>query len=140
MFKDHHYLSDKLPPVSKRFIAFWGGIPVGFVVTMTMPCGTLKNAWRESRLVVLPDYQGLGIGMRLSDAVAELHIKDGKRYFSRTAHPRMGMYRSNSPLWKPTSKNQKLRLDVTHNNVFKKHYTDNKRICFSHEYVGNLVY
>lgn len=50
----------------------------------------------------------------------------------------MGMYRERSNLWKPTSKNKKLRLDVTHKNVFKGHYADNKRVCFSHEYVGEI--
>lgn len=138
LFKDHHYLNAKLPPVSRKYIAFWGGNPVGFVSTMTMPSGTLKNAWRESRLVILPEYQGLGIGMRLSDAVAELHLQEGKRYFSRSAHPRIGFYRNNSPLWRPTSKNQKLRTDINHENVFKNHYADNKRVCFSHEYIGKL--
>lgn len=116
----------------------WEGNVVGFVATMTMPSGTMTNAWRESRLVVLPDYQGLGIGMRLSNAVAELHLAEGKRYFSRTAHPRMGFYREKSVLWKATSKNRKLRSDINHDNVFKGHYADNKRICFSHEYIGNL--
>lgn len=103
-----------------------------------MPCGTLKSAWRESRLVVLPDYQGLGIGMGISDAVAQIHLDQGYRYFSRTAHPRMGKHREFSKAWKPTSKNRKLRTDVTHDNVFKNHYTDNTRVCFSHEYIGDL--
>jgi|TARA_R110000796_G_scaffold88545_7_gene190454 GNAT superfamily N-acetyltransferase len=139
LFKDHHYLSGNLPPASRKYVATWNGNVVGFVATMTMPSGTMKNAWRESRLVVLPDYQGLGIGMRLSNAVAELHLADGKRYFSRTAHPRMGFYREGSDLWRPTSKNRKLRKDITHDNVFKGHYADNKRVCFSHEYMGHLV-
>ena len=32
--------------------------------------------------------------------------------------------------------NKKLRLDITHNNIFKGHYADNKRLCGSHEYSG----
>jgi hypothetical protein len=78
----------------------------------------------------------MGIGVRFSNAIAQLHLDDGKRYFSRTAHPRMGFYRENSPLWKPTSKNKKLRTDVKHINMFNDHYIDNKRVCFSHEYIG----
>jgi len=50
----------------------------------------------------------------------------------------MGFYREHSPLWKPTSKNKKLRLDIDHKNVFKNHYADNKRVCFSHEYIGDI--
>jgi hypothetical protein len=106
---------------------------------MTMPSGTLKNAWRGHRSVLLPDFQGMGIGVRFSEAIAQIHIDEGHRYFSRTAHPRLGMYREKSPLWKPTSKNQKLRVDITHKNIYNNHYADNKRICFSHEYIGKRI-
>ncbi len=43
-----------------------------------------------------------------------------------------------SGLWKPTSKNRKLRTDVTHENLFNNHYVDNKRVCFSYEYKGEI--
>ena len=35
-------------------------------------------------------------------------------------------------------KNKKLRKDVSLANMYKEHYFDNKRICFSHEYIGSL--
>ena len=78
----------------------------------------------------------MGIGVKFSDAIGQIHVDQGHRYFSRTAHPRMIWYREHSPLWKPTSKHKKLRTDITHNNIFKGHYTDNKRICGSFEYIG----
>ena len=56
---------------------------------------------------MLPDFQGMGIGVRFSDTIAQIHLDQGHRYFSRTAHPRMGFYRETSELWKPTSKNKK---------------------------------
>ena len=80
----------------------------------------------------------MGIGVRFSTAIAQLHIDQGYRYFSRTAHPRLGNFWENSPLWKPTSKNKKLRTDVKHEKVYNNHYADNKRICFSYEYVGEI--
>ena len=42
-------------------------------------------------------YQGYGIGPRLSDAVAQKFLDQGKRYNSRTAHPRLGAYRGDTP-------------------------------------------
>ena len=36
-----------------------------------------KNRWRISRIVTLPDYQGIGIGMAVAEAVAELHVRRG---------------------------------------------------------------
>jgi GNAT superfamily N-acetyltransferase len=136
MFKNHHYLDDKISKATKCWIGVWNGNIVCFGASMAMPSGSIKNAWRGHRTVVLPDYQGMGIGVRFSNAIAQLHLDDGKRYFSRTAHPRMGFYRENSPLWKPTSKNKKLRTDVKHINMFNDHYIDNKRVCFSYEYIG----
>jgi GNAT superfamily N-acetyltransferase len=136
MFKDHHYLSGVISKASRCWVGVWNNKIIGFSASMTMPSGTLKNAWREHRTVILPDYQGLGIGVRFSDAIAQMHIDEGKRYFSRSAHPRMGFYREKSSLWKPTSKNRKLRTDITHDNIFNNHYADNKRVCFSHEYIG----
>ena len=37
--------------------------------------------------------QGLGIGTRVANAVASAILREGKRYFSRTAHPRFGQHR-----------------------------------------------
>ena len=98
--------------------------------------GMVKNAWRASRTVILPDFQGLGIGNRLSEAVAQMYIDEGRRYFSRTAHPRMGEHREKSELWRPTCKNKLLRKDIKRERTFRNHLTDNKRICWSHEYIG----
>ena len=114
----------------------WDDQIVGFLASMTMPNGAIKNAWRGHRVVILPDYQGLGIGMRFIDACAQIHLDQGLKFYSRAAHPRMIWYAENSPLWKPTSKHKKLRTDVTHDNLFNNHYVDNKRICGSFEYIG----
>ena len=136
MFKDYHYLDNKLSNASRRYVGVWNDQIVAFGATMTMPSGTLKNAWRGHRTVVLPDFQGMGIGVRFSDAIGQIHIEQGHRYFSRTAHPRMIWYREHSDLWKPTSKHKKLRKDITHKNIFNNHYADNKRVCGSFEYIG----
>jgi hypothetical protein len=63
-------------------------------------------------------------------------LDEGHKFYSRTAHPKLGLYKENSPLWKATSKNKKLRKDVTDDNTYKNHTYDNKRLCFSYEYVG----
>ena len=115
MFKDHHYLDGNINKASRCYVGVWEGNVVAFGATITMPSGTLKNAWRGHRTVILPDYQGMGLGVRFSDAVAQIHLDEGHRYFSRTAH---------------------LRKDVSLANMYKEHYFDNKRICFSHEYIG----
>jgi GNAT superfamily N-acetyltransferase len=138
MFGDHHYLDAKVNKAARFYLGLWDGVVVAFGAAITMPSGTIKNAWRGHRTVVLPDFQGMGIGVRFSDMIAEIHLKQGHRYFSRTAHPRMINYRLSSPLWKTTSKHKKLRNDIKHENVYNNHFADNKRICGSFEYIGNV--
>jgi GNAT superfamily N-acetyltransferase len=136
MFSQHHYLDSNVNKAARFYVGIWDGVVVSFGAAITMPNGAVKNAWRGHRTVVLPDFQGMGIGVRFSDMIAQIHLNEGHRYFSRTAHPRMGLYRENSPLWKPTSKNKKLRKDIKHDKLYNNHVTDNKRICYSHEYIG----
>jgi ABC-type ATPase involved in cell division len=149
MFAKHHYLSEKLNPTCRAYLATAdfgdGEVPVGFVSSLTFPSGHFKNAYREHRTVVLPDFQGLGIGPRISDAVADIHLQQGKKYFSRTAHPRFGAYRDSSTLWKKTSKYRKLRDDIAKRKKVdgggewskSKNYSfDDSRVCYSHEYIG----
>jgi GNAT superfamily N-acetyltransferase len=73
MFREYHYLNKGLAPFVKCFAAFLGGTPVGFVAVQTVKFGTTYN--RVSRLVVLPDYQGVGIGRKLLTFVAEYYKK-----------------------------------------------------------------
>jgi GNAT superfamily N-acetyltransferase len=137
MFKNHHYLSNTLNKASRCFVGVWDNQIIAFTACITYPSGTVKNSWRESRTVIIPDYQGMGIGTRFSDAIAQIFVDEGKRYFSRTAHPRMGEYRNHSPLWKPTSKNGVIRKDIkeTTNGNFNNWFVDS-RVCYSHEYIG----
>jgi len=139
-FSSHHYLSGKLNKASHSYLAVWENQLVGYVAAMTSPAGTLQNAWREHRLVIHPDYQGFGFGPRLSEIVAEHYLMNGKRYFSKTSHPRLGEYRDNSSLWKPTSKNHMRRRDglVLRDNV--RWQLNPERWSFSHEYIGNGMF
>ena len=140
MFRHHHYLDGNINKASRSWIATWNGIPIGFASALPFPSGTIKNAWRGHRTVVLPDYQGLGLGVRISDAVATMFVVDGYRYFSKTAHPRMGEYRNHSSLWKPTSKNginrqdYKRRISKIEGSYQMKHAD---RLCYSHEFIGD---
>jgi len=137
MFKDYHYLDGNINKAARCYLGIWDNEIVAFCASLAMPSGTLKNAWRSHRTVILPDYQGMGMGVRFSNGIGEIHVEQGCRFFSRTAHPKMGYYREHSPLWVATSKNKKLRKDVSVKDMYKEHYFDNKRICFSHEFIGN---
>jgi ABC-type lipoprotein export system ATPase subunit/GNAT superfamily N-acetyltransferase len=139
-FAPHHYLTEKLSPFARCFAAVAFGRPIAFQATLSNPAGTLKNAFRESRLVVHPDYQGFGIGPKLSDFVASEYVASGRRYFGKTAHPKLGEYRERSILWKPTSKNKMIRKDLVKKTDrlerFQTWQPNMQRFSYSHEYIG----
>jgi GNAT superfamily N-acetyltransferase len=56
--------------------------------------------WRISRLVTLPDFQGIGIGMKLVAAVAEIHHSEGKIVRITASHPAIIGHCRNSPRWR----------------------------------------
>jgi len=134
IFSHHHYMSAELSGTCRAWIARWNSDVVGFVSSMPLPSGTTKNAWREHRTVVLPDYQGLGIGVRISDEVAQIHLDEGRRYYSKTAHPRMGEYRDRSPKWRATKHNRKV-AKYQHGTMTSWRARDGV-FMYSHEYVG----
>tara|TARA_R110000823_G_C15886479_1_gene495598 strand:+ start:169 stop:1383 length:1215 start_codon:yes stop_codon:yes gene_type:complete len=145
-FAAHHYLTAKLSPFARCFISVIGDEPAAFVGAISYPSGTLQNAFRESRLVTHPDFQGFGLGPRMSEFVANAYVGIGKRYFSKTAHPRLGQWRENSKAWKPTSKNKKFRLDAQKDlerkakrNRFTSWTLNPNRFVYSHEYIGDRI-
>ena len=98
--------------------------------------GDIRMKWRECRTVCLPDFQGIGLGTRLSDTIADMHIEQGLRYFSKTSHIRMGEYRQKSPLWRPTATNLVDRSKSGNSKSWHHIPLEKKRICYSHEYIG----
>ena len=84
-FKRHHYLSGGLSTAARCHVAMWECRPVSFCATL--PLVGRRGRRRISRLVTLPDYQGMGIGMRVAEAVGELHRAAGYRLSITASHP-----------------------------------------------------
>ena len=100
VFKQHHYLSSHLHGAANVVGAFIGAQCVAFGSWRKLPNNHASNLAIAHRLVVLPDYQGLGIGGRLNDWIGGHLYRQGKRYFLITAHPAMIYYCLLSPRWK----------------------------------------
>lgn len=96
-FARHHYLSGSLSLSARCYAAVCEGQPVAFCATM--PAIGRRKHWRISRLVTLPDWQGLGIGMRLAEAVADLHAEQGHRMNLTGSHPAIVAHCRDSPRW-----------------------------------------
>lgn len=151
MFRQHHYLTGDINKSARCWLAIWNGQPVGFSSVIAFPSGTVRRGFRGHRTVILPDFQGLGIGVRLSDAMGEIYVSAGNRYFSKTAHPRLGEYREASPKWRPTAHNKQDRGDYdrlyegnhlpnprSNKGKYSKDLKDKHkgRVCYAHEYIG----
>ena len=133
LFKKHHYLSGSISPTARCFMATWNGLPVAFSATVSV-IGRAKHRWRGTRLVVLPDYQGLGIGMALTEAVFQLHLDEGHRITLTASHPAVVAYCKKSPRWKAT---RFLKTGSAQQKSFVKGYRSSAgRAVVAFEYLG----
>ncbi|MBN2218027.1 MAG: GNAT family N-acetyltransferase [Pirellulales bacterium] len=98
LFARHHYLSGSLSKGARCFLALWEGAPVAFCATLSL-IGR-RNRWRISRIVTLPDFQGIGIGMRLAETVADIHRSEGHRVNVTASHPALIAHCRRSPRWR----------------------------------------
>jgi ABC-type lipoprotein export system ATPase subunit/GNAT superfamily N-acetyltransferase len=148
-FSKYHYLDTAISKSAHYYVLLLGNKPIGFHAAIHSTNRDIHSYWRGHRTVILPEFQGMGIGTAFSDAIAKIYVDRGLRYFSKTAHPSFGEHREKSPLWRPTSMNRKSRVgsylnkDGTAREM--KGYggtttvRDAYRVCYSHEYIGKKV-
>lgn len=142
-FRQHHYKTKNLQSDATCFIGIIRGTPIrvgiaalavfvgytGFQEQKPTDKVLTGQRHRESRLVVLPEFQGFGIGSRFSDALGELCRIGNMNYSAKTAHTSFASYRNRSPLWVPQTGSGK---------PVKNKWEDFSRIFFTHRYVGKL--
>lgn len=104
LFARHHYLSGQLARASTCYAALWQGEPVAFCATTGM--FGRRGRKRVTRIVVLPDYQGLGIGMRLVEHVCEHENSRGFRCNITASHPAVIAHCKRSDRWRLVSVKQ----------------------------------
>lgn len=109
LFRDHHYMSPRLHPSAECFGAFIGDECVAFASYIHFPHPRAKNIMMGHRLVVLPDYQGVGIGGRLDDWIGQYLYERGYRYHNTVSHPAMIAYYKRSPRWRLLGAREKLQ-------------------------------
>lgn len=100
LFSKYHYLSNELHTAAQIFLGFIGNECVAFSSFLHMPHPKTRNIKQGHRLVVRPDYQGLGLGGRFDDWLGQYLYERHYRYHNTVAHPAMIAYYSNSPRWK----------------------------------------
>jgi GNAT superfamily N-acetyltransferase len=99
MFRQYHYLNGSLGAGVRCYTAVYLGKPIAFIA---VACVRMKaKYYRVSRLVVLPDYQRIGVGKRLLNFIAELYSSQTKMpFYIVTSNPQL--IRGNLSSWKIT--------------------------------------
>lgn len=108
VFKPHHYLDSGPMPFSIAYCAFVDGEPVAHlgVGSKSMPRGRVEA--RACRMVVMPEWQGAGLGMRFLNTVCQAYL-DGDGHLPRTttqfhtSHPGLVAALRRDPKWSQVS-------------------------------------
>ena len=136
LFAKYHYLSDRFNPASRVFVAYANGELAAFSSALHFMHPKKKNTVREHRTVVFPDYQGVGIGIKFTTAIAEYFKTLGKTYISTTSNPAMIMGRSQDERWIMTRLNRVSSGSGILQNKNIKGSTSRARVTAAFEYKG----
>ncbi|WP_415714368.1 GNAT family N-acetyltransferase [Maridesulfovibrio sp.] len=106
-FEEHHYL--KLPHMiaATCYVGFIDGLPVAHIAVSTRS----RHEARACRLVVMPEWQGVGVGLKFLNAVCDMWRKGENRYarpmpvLFHTSHPGLASALRRKPEWCQVSAN-----------------------------------
>lgn len=91
-FEPHHYLKLNPMPHSQYYVGFVAGKPVAHLAVS--PWFHQHNSVRACRMVVMPEWQGAGVGMRFLNEVCRHYLRGHSRWGDRvqlvyfhTSHP-----------------------------------------------------
>jgi ABC-type polar amino acid transport system ATPase subunit/GNAT superfamily N-acetyltransferase len=87
MFAKHHYLSHSHNNAANVFIATVNNQIAGFISVFHFPHPKVKNMKKVHRLVILPDYQGAGIGLKLLNEIGKIYKHEQQRFNIVTSAP-----------------------------------------------------
>ena len=99
IFSKHHYLSESLNKSAQIYVGLIKDQPAVFTAILPLINANVKNARRISRTVVLPDYQGIGLGGRFVDYVCAGLAAQGLSTYTTTSHPARVRALNRSPNW-----------------------------------------
>lgn len=138
-FYKHHYMSEDLNPSCKCFLFLWDNVPVGFVGLINQPMKGYKWGFRISRIVILPDFQGLGLSSDMLKFIGQIvkNYHPTAQLYIKTVHDKMGKHFEKSALWSATSYNGKYRNDP--NDEGGKYRNRLKRVSYCYKFEGDKI-
>jgi GNAT superfamily N-acetyltransferase len=135
MFAKHHYMSETLNKSCKCLVFFLNGEICAFVGVINPPRRGTPLAHAISRIVVLPDYQGLGLSGKILDFIGGLLKSKGEEYllYIKTVHDKMGKWLERSANWQPTSYNGKKRSNTSYEEGKYNNRLDRSSYCYRYD-------
>jgi GNAT superfamily N-acetyltransferase len=123
-------------PQARCYTALYQNKPIAFIAMLLTHMKSIY--YRVTRLVVLPDYQGIGVGKRLLNLIAELYSSQTKRpFYILTSNPQI--IKGNIQDWKITRYGHASKgHGNTGINSEIRRSLSRKRITVSLQYVGKL--
>lgn len=100
IFRDHHYLSGALMRSARCFGGWIGDRLVAFGSYMHFPHARVRDLKMAHRYVVLPEFQGLGLGSALAEWTGEYLAAQGYRFRFVSVHPSIIGHFNRSPRWR----------------------------------------
>ena len=137
LFKEFHYLSSSHNKSAHKYIAEINGEPVAWCSVLPLPHAQLKNCKRIHRIVVKPDYQGIGLGGRFMSHICNRYKEMGFRVKLVTSAPSFIHGLRASKNWVMTRKPSRLQPAGPTSGFSKdSNTTSTARLTASFEYVG----
>jgi GNAT superfamily N-acetyltransferase len=135
-FDKHHYLTADINKSCKCLLFSWNNTPVAFVGILNTPRRGMPNDLAISRLVILPDYQGLGLSSIILNFCGGIVKALGEDYrlLIKTIHTKMGKHLTLCDEWAPTAFNGKRRTNTQYEKGRYNNRLERTSYCF--KYVG----
>jgi ABC-type molybdenum transport system ATPase subunit/photorepair protein PhrA len=102
LFAPFHYLSANLHRAARCYGLWVEGSLATFCGTLHRPHPVVRDITGVSRIVTLPDWQGLGLAFALLDRLGAAYKALGRRFRNYPAHPGFIRSHQKSPNWRMT--------------------------------------
>jgi ABC-type ATPase involved in cell division len=133
LFSPFHYLSADLNRAAACYCLFANGVPASFCAVLHRPHPKVRNLKAISRLVTLPDWQGLGLALALAEKLGAAYRAANFRFRMYPAHPSLVRSFGRSAVWGLT---KRAGTFSPHVGITSKTPGMGGRPCAVFEYVG----
>jgi len=135
-FARHHYLSNELNKSAQIYIGVINDQPAVLLAVLPLINANVRNARRISRIVVLPDFQGIGLATKFMNAVAGGLKAQGLLTYITTSHPALIRALNYSDKWEMIRKPSRVAQRGRTSSISSRIGLSRSRITSGFRYAG----